>query len=209
MREGQMKRKVLWRSIILTSVAFFAASGTLNAQTLTNGGFETGTKAKADGWKPTYAHWINAVQEYVEFKKDDKFKHGGQYSASIENLQGHPWHTIHYNWNTVLEGWEFGKKYELTAWIKTENIKRGVGIVVQCWNTKEEQAGTMNGMKEMFKANGGELIKGTNDWKQVKVRFKVSKGIDQVVIIAGLISQEKHRGQVWFDDFEVIEVKGK
>jgi hypothetical protein len=170
------------------------------AQSIANGGFESGSKSLPDGWFPTYTDRMKETVEKVSFFWDKEIKHGGERSVAIEISKNFPWRLdVHYNWTTKMEGWEVGKTYEVTAWVKTQNTRQPAFLIVQCWDSNEKR------MLSLSQPN--RRILGNEDWATIKTKFKVPKGTGVVRIRAGVSTTENNSGcKVWFDDVQVAEV---
>jgi hypothetical protein len=188
------------------------------AQTLGNGGFEVGMK-QPDGWYPTYTDWLRSTVEKVEFKWDKQIKHSGERSVSIEILKDHPAYLIFYNWTAVVEGFLIGQTYELTAWVRTENVKRSPMVMVQFWKEIPKRpewiivedrprprpwSDYLIGHRRTF-----DKLDGSRDWTLVSLKFKVPKHTHEVRIRAGVSTEYFNIGKVWFDDIRVVEMKAQ
>ncbi len=82
--------------------------------------------------------------------------------------------------------------YELSAWIKTENVRRAAGGLLNIHGWSREQGGT-------------NAVNGTRDWERVHLRFN-SGSYNQISINALFGGWGQSIGTVWYDDFELIEI---
>jgi hypothetical protein len=163
-----------------------------------NGGFEVKSPESGDpqGW---YATRLPETMEHVEFGSDAEQAHEGDNSVFISIKKTHPEkHSggpIAYNWTQVIP-FEIGKTYELTGWVKTQDLKTPAFIVVQCWATSFENMALFTTQREY-------KIIGSNDWTPVKVAYTVPSGTGEVRIRAGIRAPDNIGGKVWFDDIQV------
>ena len=166
---------------------------------LANGGFEAHTelqRSPAD-W---YATELPHTREFVSFEWDDQVVHTGKRSVSIAIVSSHPDEVIAYNWTKVVPACQVGNSYELSGWVRAENLSAPAWIVVQCWNdAKSEMLGFTTTQKD-------HPIMGTSDWTQVGIVFTVPAGTAAVRIRAGIATPENRGGRVWFDDLRVREL---
>lgn len=100
-------------------------------------GFEEQTPGGQDpsGW---FATRLPDTVEHVVFAWDSTVAHSGTRSVSIEIKPSHPDRQVAYNWTRTV-GFTPGKEYEITGWIKTENLTEPPFIVAQCWDTTREK----------------------------------------------------------------------
>ncbi len=114
---------------------------------------------------------------------DSSISRGGQHSLVIESEaatdNSNKW------WGQVLQV-KPGTQLKLTAYAKTENVRDGAVISI---GYLDELGGAMGGVNSA-------ILKGTNDWRELTIVFKVPQGITQVNISVSLIGA----GKVWFDD---------
>jgi len=167
---------------------------------LANGDFEPQTELQRT---PTdwYATEVPDTKDFVSFKWDDQVAHTGKRSVSIKIAASHPDRPIAYNWTKVVPGCHVGKSYELSGWVRTENLPGTAWICVQCWNdARSEMLGFATTQKD-------HPITGTSDWTQVGTVFTVPAGTGEVRIRAGIATPENNGGQAWFDDLRVHELR--
>ncbi len=128
--------------------------------------------------------------------------HGGQRSAVVEIGENHPDRRVAYNWTAVAKGWKAGETYELSGWIKTENVKQPAFIMAQFWS-EEGMNGKMLGGATTQTAHP---VKGSTDWTRVSTRLKVPEGTGVVRIRAGLSSQGNSGAKAWLDEISLGKV---
>lgn len=169
------------------------------ADVLTGGGFEPQSEFQKSptGWFPTV---VPHTREFVTFSWDDQVVHSGERSVGIAIAADHPQDVIHYNWTRPVPACQVGKNYELSGWIKTENMAGPAWIVVQSWNA------ALDKMLAYASTQPDYPVSGTTDWTQVGCVFTVPPGTAEVRIRAGVAAPENNGGQAWFDDLRVREV---
>ena len=145
------------------------------------------------GW---YATHVPQTHNYVIFSWDSTIKHSGKYSVSISIDSTHPNEIIDYNWTRTFPDFKINKKYSISGWIKTRNLKTTAFLVVQCWNHNNKMIG-------FFTNQGKQPVSGTTDWKFVKYDFSAPEGTEEVRIRAGLQAPDNNGGKVWFDDIKI------
>jgi hypothetical protein len=160
-----------------------------------NGGFEIKSLFNNEpvSW---FATRVPQTKDFVVFAWDSTEHHSGSYSVSIAIDSTHPQDDVYYNWTRNFEDFEIGKKYSISGWIKTENLKRPPSILVQCWDES-------NNMKGFFTTQKEYPIKGNMDWTLVKTDFIVPEGTATVTIRAGIQAPVNNGGKVWFDDIKI------
>lgn len=178
-------------TIIILMFGHTSASGQDNF----NGGFEIKSLLKNEpvGW---YATRVPQTKDFVIFSWDSTENHSGSYSVSIAIDSAHSQDLIAYNWTRNFPDFTIGKKYSISGWIKTKNLKKSAFIVVQCWDEN-------NTIKYFFTTQREYPISGTNEWTLVKTDFAVPEGTKDVRIRIGISSPENNGGQVWFDDIKI------
>ncbi|HPF71255.1 MAG TPA: carbohydrate binding domain-containing protein [Candidatus Krumholzibacteria bacterium] len=145
-------------------------------------------------WYPTV---VPRTEAYVDFSWDDKVAHGGKRSVSIAVDKDHPEDVIAYNWTSTVAGCEAGRRYELSGWVRAENLASPAWIVVQCWNDKRD---TMLGFATTQK---DYPVAGTTDWTEVGTTFVVPEGTAEVRVRAGAMAPANRGGRAWFDDLAI------
>lgn len=161
-----------------------------------NGGFEIkkGNVNEPLGW---FATRVPQTSNFVKFDWDSTVKHSGSYSVSISIDSSHPNEIMDYNWAHSFPGFEINKKYSISGWIKTINVKTTPFLVVQCWSDN------YNKLIGFFTNEGKQPVTGTTDWKFVQYDFKVPEGTKRVLVRAGLAAPDNNGGKVWFDDIKI------
>ena len=181
--------------ILVSSTAFIAGSmiGSSQTQSLPIGGdFE-----QQQDWYPTI---LPETRQYTAFDWDSHIFHSGSHSLSIAIALSHPANQeIAYNWTRAVPGFQEGKSYELSGWVRTEKVKGTAWIVVQCWNdARNEMLGFATTQRDY-------PVSGTSDWTKVRTAFTVPEGTAAVRICAGIAVPENIGGKVWFDDIDIRE----
>jgi hypothetical protein len=161
-----------------------------------NGGFEI-KKVNANEPQGWFATRVPQTSNFVKFVWDSTVKHSGSYSVSISIDSTHPNEIIDYNWANSFPDFEINKKYSISGWVKTINVKTTAFLVVQCWT------GSYNKMISFFTNQGRQPVTGTTDWKFVQYDFKVPEGTKIVLVRAGLAAPDNNGGKVWFDDINI------
>ncbi len=166
------------------------------ASLLANGGFEEVQENSNDpqAWfgtriPQTAGHFLLASSSVA---------HSGKRSAVVEIGDSHPDRKVAYNWTAVAEGWKAGETYDLSGWIKTENVKHTAFIMAQFWS----EDGMVGGATTQFTSP----VKGTTDWTRVRTRLKVPEGTKVVRIRAGLSSKDNRGAKAWLDDLSLVKV---
>lgn len=96
-------------------------------------------------------------------------------------------------WHNTIIPCEPGKKYRLTAWIKTKDAT-GDNFATMRWYS--------GNMWTPLGDTRTQTITGTQDWTKMTVEGTVPR--DAMFVRIHLISQ-KNTGAVWFDDLEMVE----
>ncbi|RLE31342.1 MAG: hypothetical protein DRJ61_11490 [Acidobacteria bacterium] len=184
-------------ALVVMSVFVVALGGcSKQPELLVGGGFESQSEfQKTPGdWYPTV---LPRTKEFVDFAWDDQVAYTGKRSVSIAIDPSHPDEKIAYNWTNAVPGCEEGKTYELSGWIKAEDLNGPAWICIQSWDdTKSKMLG--------FETTQMDYpVTGTTDWTRVGTVFKVPVGTAEVRIRAGIATPENRGGRVWFDDLSV------
>lgn len=191
------------RSLIVIAIvgAAVAAIGGCSepSELLVGGGFESqSTFEKTPGdWYPTV---VPHTKEYVDFEWDDEVAYSGDRSVSITIAPSHPDERIAYNWTKTIDGCEVGTTYELSGWVKAEDLSGPAWICIQCWDEAKSK------MLGFDTTQADYPITGTVDWTQVGTVFTVPTGTAEVRIRAGLATPENSGGRVWFDGLSVRQL---
>jgi serine/threonine protein kinase len=165
-----------------------AAASPASASTnlLRNGGFETLINNEMpQDWDP-----VGLGVKGLAMKADRDIKHGGKASATTINTgaDAEP-----YNWRQdITDGVPTGKTVELTGWVRTKEVNlAAVGVQLLDVGGRLVAFHTTQNKQE---------FKGTADWQPFTLRFPVPKDTVRVGVLAILMG----RGQVWFDDFQLV-----
>lgn len=178
----------------ITFIFSWGCQGTGTANDF-NGGFEVKSPLRNEpaGW---FATRVPQTKDFVTFVCDSREYHSGSHSVSIAIDSSHPQDVIAYNWTRTFADFTIGKKYSLSGWIKTKNLKRTAWIVVQCWDADRKIIGFATNQRS-------HPVLGTTGWTQVKYEFTVPDGTIEVRIRAGIASPQNNDGKVWFDDIKI------
>jgi len=167
------------------------------ATLLANGGFEQRQDESDDpeAWfgtriPQTAGHFVLASSSVA---------HGGKRSVVVEIGDSHPDRKVAYNWTVEAKGWKAGETYELSGWVKTENVKHPAFIMAQFWDEDRRMIGGAT-------TQTAHPVKGTTDWTRVSTRLKVPEGTAAVRIRAGLSSQDNRGAKAWLDDLSLVKV---
>ena len=191
------KRKLILVATI-ACILMLIGGCTEKQEFLADGGFETQI-SPAESQTDWYATELLHTKEFVSFEWDDQIVHSGERSVSIAIVASHPDEAISYNWTTVVPGCQVGKTYELSGWIRAEDLSGPAWIVIQCWDEARTE------MLELTSTHEEYPVIGTSDWTQAKVAFTVPADTAEVRIRAGIATPENRDGKVWFDDIAVRE----
>ncbi|MDR2206544.1 MAG: carbohydrate binding domain-containing protein [Flavobacteriaceae bacterium] len=88
------------------------------------------------------------------------------------------------------------QKIEISAYIKSENIRGDIGLWTQVRDAKNEKIGFGNSTSQNRK------VAVNKDWTKYSLEFVVDENAKKL-IVGGLLSGS---GTVWFDDFEIKEI---
>jgi hypothetical protein len=189
--------KGIWILVVCVLMSVGGCATTSNF--LANGDFELQMEQQKS---PTdwYATVVPDTKDFVSFKWDDQVAHAGKRSVSIAIAPSHPDKRIAYNWTRTVPGCNAGGSYELSGWVKTENLHGPAWICIQLWNNAKSK------MLGFATTQQDYPITGTSDWTKVRTVFTVPAGTAEVRIRAGIASPENNGGQAWFDDLRVREL---
>ncbi len=162
-----------------------------------NDGFETVRKGsqEPEDW---YATRLPETAEHVEFRREQGIAHDGRFSVSIAIKESHPEQRVFYNWMTKLKGWKHGQAYDVTGWIRTDNVEKSPVICVQCINgPNRKQLGFAT-------TEGHHEVTGNSKWRKVTAHFTVPADTTEVYVRAALASDNRG-GKAWFDGIQVTK----
>ena len=151
-----------------------------------NGGFEDLQKNQPSAW------FIQPQSGYTS-SVDSMVRYSGARSFSISNATEKS--SFQSFSQTVPLNITGTKKIVIRAVLKTSGVAANASIWCQVWNdTKQIDFSNL--------AMEGQVLNGTNDWKEYSVSFIVQPDAKRLVL-GGLLSGT---GTVWFDDFSVTQV---
>jgi len=129
-----------------------------------------------------YTETYNAAD--VEFNVDDSVTHSGDYSARIDSDGG-----ADASWSQDIEV-QPNTTYEVTYWIKTENLDAG------------DSYGALVNLHELQQSYLPEPITGSQDWTKKTFTFN-SEEYDQLQFNLLMGGWGQASGTVWWDDIEI------
>lgn len=88
------------------------------------------------------------------------------------------------------------KKIGLTAFIKTKNVSKNVGLWCQLLDKDNKQIGFSSLETERI------FIKGTSEWTKYTVSLQLDTDVKKL-LLGGFL---KGTGQVWYDDFKIEDI---
>jgi tetratricopeptide (TPR) repeat protein len=157
-------------------------------EAVTNGSFEKGLGDDPDsrfGWQ------VLRNDPKVEFATDAKVKHEGDrglkvtFRTYVKPALGNLLQTI-----VVTPG----RRYRLTFWIRTENLKSSGGPLLQVVSANDEK----------LIAQSQPFPTGTNDWQQIAVDFSAPENCGGISIRTARLACGEDcpiTGVFWYDDF--------
>jgi hypothetical protein len=163
------------------------------AFSLANGGFEE------SGWQGEMPHGWDQVKEYNGEKwtgkgvRDEVEKHGGAVSLRLENVTEKDVVQVSQNVTTGSGALQPGKRYRLSAWMKTASMARpnGIGFGLFAPELKHVAGGRL----PMPAAGAG--------WTRAQAEFTVSPGAEMLRIMIHVSGPAK----VWVDDLALEEIR--
>lgn len=183
---------------MLASVEFINQLGIekgVKADSVYNGSFENDFN-DADkiyfGWKVVPMEKMNV--SFSRFKKQE-----GKRSLQI-NFNGFDKIEINNLYQTIAV--KPNAKYELSFWLKTENLKSGGTPKLDVVSGKDSRAIAST---ELFAA-------GTNDWKQYKLSFTVPEESEEILLRTsrGYCGDKcPIFGTMWYDNFKLEKISGE
>lgn len=124
--------------------------------------------------------------------------HSSPHSASITIDPAHPSDHVSYSWLAKLRGWKPEQALEISAWVKTSEVKTSPGLSVHCWG---KQMSLLAIASTPEKSN----VTGTTDWVRLSTLVFVPEETDQIQVRAFLTMPDNGGAKVWFDDFQAVE----
>jgi hypothetical protein len=167
-----------------------------------NGGFEE-PDAKGQFPKGWEAASVPGFENYYILAWDSSISHGGKHSVSIRIKDSHPEAEVFYNWFRRFKPFKVGSVYEISGWIRTENVGGTAAMIVQFIFHRMGRDYRQVSTQQDFP------VSGTSDWTFVKKTFTVPEETGEVYIRVGIGTPESIGGQVWFDDLTIEEVEKK
>ena len=195
---SQMKKFLVGIMLIVFSVIFVYGCNK-SKDFLDNGGFEpqSSLQKTPTGW---YFTEMPKTKDFVKSVWDSEIFYRGKRSVSILIAEDHPEDEIAYNWTKVVENLEVGKSYELSCWVKGQNLKSPVWICVQSWDKSIRKMIGFDTTQKDYP------LTGTFDWQQVGTVFTVPAGTFEVRVRAGIAAPNNRGGQAWFDELHIRQV---
>ncbi|MBI3502892.1 MAG: hypothetical protein HY063_13965 [Bacteroidetes bacterium] len=135
------------------------------------------------------------THDYV-FRVDSTVKHGGKYSMLMEPTEDITQKSFGCVAYAIPADYE-GKEIEVKAYVKMENVERGIGLMLRI---DGKELNKSLGFDNMMYKN----IIGTKDWTLYSVKLLLPK--EAVTIYIGTILSGT--GKLWSDDFQVL-IDGK
>lgn len=186
------------KRFLLSSVEFVKQLGiekNAQAESVFNGSFEedfSDSDSIYFGWKFTPAEKIR-----VQFSPSKK--HAGKRSLQV-TFTGFDKTEINNLYQTIAV--RPGAKYQLSFWLKTENLKSAGTPKLEVLNANDNQ----------ILASSESFSDGTADWKQIKINFTVPDGIEGILLrTSRSYCGEKCPlfGTFWYDDFKLERTSGE
>lgn len=170
-------------------VALLLVSCKIHSQYKINGGFENLDKNRMpQEWRFSF---FDAQKTAYPVNLDSTTKQDGKYSLVIDKKgTGAEFGVIDYPINQIFEG----KKIELRAYLKTENVAKGYAGL---WMRIDDKA-----IKSIaFDNMDNRGVTGTTDWKQYSIKLDYNSEEARTIHIGGLLVGN---GKAWFDHFEIF-----
>ena len=191
---AKLVARVLYdKGFLLSAVQFINQIGiesNVTAETVHNGGFEEKIEDKPE---TVYFGWKIEKAEKLTVKLDPSRQHSETRSLRL-TFNGYIAPQL-YNVTQVVVT-KPGKKYRLSFWLKTEELKTAGAPVLEIINAK-----TAVGI-----AASKPFTNGTNDWQQITLDFTAPEDAEGVIIrTARSFCGDGCPivGNVWYDDFEL------
>ena len=161
--------------------------------TIQNGGFELPIGSNGE----YYFGWKVFPIEKVDVKLDPTQKREGNRSLRI-SFAAYAEPTL--NAVTHLVTVEPSAKYQLTFWVRTENLKSGGTPALEIYNANDDKNIVTS---ESFQT-------GSNEWRQVKLEFVAPANAEAVFLRTTRVycgDQCPIIGTIWYDDFKLEKIK--
>lgn len=165
----------------------------VQAETVQNGGFELPIAADA---KEAYFGWQITRKEKIEVNTDPVRKKEGNKSlrVSFNGFTGIEVKNI-----LQIVAVESNKKYRLSYWLKTDNLKSAGTPTLEILNANDEKIIT----------TGAAIPSGTNDWSPVTIEFTVPPTAEAIALRfdrAYCGDACPIVGTFWVDDFKLEKI---
>lgn len=176
-----------------SAIQFVNQLGIENAkpETVQNGSFEEQIGKSGE----TYFGWKVSPAEKMDVKLDPTQKREGNRSLRVSFSGYSSPHLSDIYQNIVTEP---GKKYRLSFWIKTENLKSAGTPLLEVSNTSDDKIITAS----------KPFPTGTNDWQEITLDFTAPENAESI----SLRTTRAYCGDAcpivgafWYDDFKISE----
>lgn len=162
-------------------------------ETVLNGGFEQPIK----DYNETYFGWRVSSPDKLTVKLDPTQKHGESRSLRL-SFNGYAEPTLYAV--TQLITVQPSAKYQLTFWVRIEELKSGGTPALEIYNANDDQN----------IVTGESFPTGTTDWQQIKLEFTAppnaeAVGLRTVRAFCGVNCPIF--GTIWYDDFKLERIK--
>ena len=157
-------------------------------EAITNPGFETfvGAEESLFSWK------VNRNDGKLDIATDSAVKHGGARSIRFA-FRGYA-KSVLYNLSQFVAV-QPSKKYKVSFWIRTENLRSGGGPRIEIGNGND---GSLLAASDAFAGT-------SNEWQEISIAFTVPENSSGIVIRTGRqeCSECPIFGTFWYDDFSI------
>jgi pimeloyl-ACP methyl ester carboxylesterase len=121
-------------------------------------------------------------------------RHGGNQSLLIERASDNadPFASV----TNVIPAKYFAKEIEFKAWIKFQNVKDFMGLLIRIDDANHQTIA--------FKTMANDKINGTKDWTQYSIKLRIPDDA-QTIYVASILSGP---GTMWTDDAKIL-IDGK
>ena len=160
------------------------------SEAVTNGSFEKNLEGDQDsrfGWQ------VNKNDPKFEAITDPRVKHEGSRSLRVTFKSYVKPALVNLVQTVVVEP---NRKYRVSVWLRTENLKSAGGPLLEIVNANDEQ----------FIARSSAFPTGTNDWQKIVVEFTTPANCNGINIRTGRAYCGEDcplSGIFWYDDFEI------
>lgn len=186
------------KRFLLSSVEFINQLGiekNAKAESVYNGGFEDDISNSDQ----IYFGWKIIPTEKMRVQLSPSKKQEGRRSLQV-TFTGFDKTEINNLYQTIAV--KPGAKYELSFWLRTENLKSAGTPKLEVLNANDNQ---ILGTTESFPT-------GTNEWKEVKINFTVPENIEGIALrTSRSYCGDKCPifGTFWYDDFKLKRTSGE